>query len=180
MSGADLQSLQALSKEERRERLKEAAKKGQENAGKAAEAVKSILDAKQLERLSQLVLQREGAWAFARPEVTEKLALTQEQKDKLRKIVQESLPEQGSLPDLKNASKEDRRAALAKMREKAEKAKADALAVLSPEQKETWQKMQGKKFDFPQGPGGLLDGARPKAKGAAKKRGQAVDPTTLE
>ena len=172
LSGADLQSLQALSKEERRERLKEAAKKGQENAGKAAEAVKSILDAKQLERLGQLVLQREGAAAFARPEVTEKLALTQEQKDKLRTITQDALPQQGSLPDLKNATKEDRRAALAKMREKAEKAKADALAVLSPEQKETWQKMQGKKFDFPPGAGGLLDGARPKAKGAAKKRGQ--------
>ena len=56
MSEADRKSFQALSKEERRERLKEAARKSQENAGKAKQAVNSILDAKQLERFNQLVL----------------------------------------------------------------------------------------------------------------------------
>ena len=173
MSEADRKGLQALSKEERRERLKEAAKKSQENAGKTKEAVKSILDAKQLERFNQLVLQAEGVMALARPDVTEKLGLSQEQKDKLRGIAQNALPDQGSLADLKNATKEDRRAAFTKMREKSEKAKADALDVLTTEQKETWEKMQGKKFDFPLGPGGLLDGARPKAKGAAKKGGDS-------
>ena len=111
--------------------------------------------------------------AFARPDVIEKLGLTQEQKDKLRKLTEDARPEQGSLADLKNATKEDRRAALTKMREKSEKAKADALAVLTPEQKETWEKMQGKKLEFPRGAGGLLDGARPKAKGAAKKGGDS-------
>ena len=100
MSEADRKSLQALSKEERRERLKEAAKKGQENAGKAKEAVKSILDAKQLERFNQLLFQSEGAVALARPDVGEKLGLTQEQKDKLRTIAQNALPDQGSLADL--------------------------------------------------------------------------------
>ncbi|MBI3465176.1 MAG: hypothetical protein HY000_19295 [Planctomycetes bacterium] len=144
MSEADRQSFRSLSKEERRERLKEAARKGQENAGKAKEAVKSILDAKQLERFNQLVLQREGAAALARPDVAEKLGLTQEQKDKLGNIVKDALPDQGSLPDLKNASKEDRRAAFTKMREKAEKAKADGLAVLTPEQKEPGRKCRAR------------------------------------
>jgi len=45
---------------------------------------------------------------------------------------------------------EERQQAMAKFRELQEKTNAEILAVLTSEQKETWTKLQGKKFDFPQ------------------------------
>ncbi len=52
--------MQDLSREEREKRFAEARKKSEEAVQQAEEKLSQILDAKQLERLGQLRVQREG------------------------------------------------------------------------------------------------------------------------
>jgi hypothetical protein len=144
------QELGNLSQEERQKRFEESRQKAEEMGKKTEEMLKMILEPKQLERLSQLRLQTEGVDAFRRDEIAEKLGLTQDQKDKIAKIQEESRPDPNAFRNFRDASEEERRQAFAQMRERREKAQADILAVLTASQKESWEKMQGKKFDFPQ------------------------------
>jgi hypothetical protein len=46
-------------------------------------------------------------------------------------------------------SEDERREFVTRMRERGEKYNADIIAVLTPNQKADWEKMQGKKFEFP-------------------------------
>src|SRR3972149_6675178 len=77
---------QNLSEEERRKRMEEGRKKAEELGKKAEEMIGMILEPKQVERLGQLGLQRQGTMAFARPDIIEKLGLTEEQQQKVRSI----------------------------------------------------------------------------------------------
>jgi Spy/CpxP family protein refolding chaperone len=85
------QELDDLSDEQREERFAAMRKRGEEAAQKANDKIKETLDAKQFARLEQLRLQREGARALLRPEVSEKLALS----DAQRKDLEEKLPQGG-------------------------------------------------------------------------------------
>lgn len=100
------------------------------------EKLATILDARQLERLNQLRLQREGFQALNRDDVAKKLELSEEQRAKLREQ-----PVEGFLPF---APPDVRK-----------QAQDDALAILTEKQRTTWTQMQGKEFTFPEfGPGG--------------------------
>ncbi len=145
--GADFRNLSA---EEREKLVAEFRKQGEERAKKADEMTKMILEPKQVERLNQLRIQSEGVSALARAEVADKLSLTQEQKDKIAKIRESSRGERGGFGNQGNASQEDRQKAFAEAKEKRDKANGEILAVLTAKQKESWEQMQGKKFDFPQ------------------------------
>ena len=147
--GTSRQDFQNLSQEERQKRIEELRKQGEERAKKAEDAAKLVLEPKQFERLIQLRLQREGTAALQRSDVSEKLGLTQDQKDKIRKIRDEARGNRGT-PGNRNASPEDRQKAAAEARDRREKANAAILGVLTAKQKETWEQLQGKKFDFPQ------------------------------
>ncbi len=148
--GFDFQGLRDLSREEREKRMEEFRKQGEERAKKAEEMAKMILEPNQFDRLSQLRIQNEGVRSLDRTDVAEKLGLTQEQKDKIRKIRDESRTERGGFGGGQNQSREERQKAFDEAREKREKADASVIAVLTSPQKETWEKMQGKKFAFPQ------------------------------
>lgn len=138
MGPGGFQGWRDLSNEERQKRVTEADAK-----------VAKVLRSEQLDRLNQLRLQREGAMALTRADVQEKLGLTQEQKDKIKKIQDEARPPQGT--NFQNLSDDER----AKMREQREKAETDTLAVLNADQKKKLDEMKGKPFDFPRGgPGG--------------------------
>jgi Spy/CpxP family protein refolding chaperone len=144
-SAADRANFRNLSVDERR-------KQAEERSKKTEEAAKSVLKPEQMERLSQLRLQREGGTALERAEVADKLGLTQEQKDKIHKISQEARG--GRAGAGQGASQEERRQAASQARERRQKANDEISTVLTPAQKENWGKMQGKKFEFPQrGPG---------------------------
>jgi hypothetical protein len=134
----NFQDLQGLSQEERDKRFGQARKESDEANRKAEDKLGTILDAKQLGRLNQLRLQREGVTAFNRSEVARQLGLTDDQKGKLRK-----LQEQSPRPFPRGPQERD-------------KALADALAVLTAEQKAKWQELNGKEFKFPQFPGGFM------------------------
>jgi Spy/CpxP family protein refolding chaperone len=149
----NFQELRNLSADEREKRLGEMRKKFEE-AGKAFdEKAGKILDAKQVERLHQLQLQREGAMALSRPEVIQKLGLSEEQQAKIKKIQEDARPTgRGGFDP--NQSEEERQAARTKMREKFANAQKDCLAVLNDDQMLDWTNMCGKAFKFPerQGP----------------------------
>lgn len=135
---------QNLSDEERAKRRTEM----EERAKKTEESIKSILDEKQQARLNELVIQQAGAMALNRPDVSEKLKLTDDQKSKLRELAQnQGGPGRGGFNP--NATQEERQKAMEEARARREKATADAMAVLTPEQKKTFEEMQGKKFEFP-------------------------------
>lgn len=140
-SREDREAFQNLSREERQKRFEELAKK-------ADETIKTTLDETQQKRLEELRLQREGAEALTRAEVAGKLNLEQAQKDKIKQIAQAA----DSAPrfDFQNATDEERRKYFAEARERREKRNAELLAVLTDAQKETFQKMQGAKFTFPE------------------------------
>jgi hypothetical protein len=140
-SREDREAFQDLSREERQKRIAELTKK-------AEETVKTVLDAAQQKRLEELRIQREGAESLTRAEVAGKLGLEQAQKDKIKQIVESS--DSASDFDFQNATDEERQKYFAEVRERREKRNAELLAVLTEAQKETFQKLQGEKFTFPE------------------------------
>jgi hypothetical protein len=110
--------------------------------------VKSILSSDQFKRFQQLQLQAEGPRAFSRPEIQEKLGLSDTQKAKIQSILQSE--RQGPPP---GDGQTDMRKA---MKERRERLEQELTAVLTDDQKATWKSMTGAKFDFPMmgGPGG--------------------------
>jgi hypothetical protein len=149
--GGNRQDSQNLSPEERQKRAEERTKKADEMA-------KMILEPKQLDRLNQLRIQRDGVAALERAEIAEKLGLSKDQKDKIAQLREASRGErggpggggQGGQRGQGGGSQEDREKARAEAQARRDKANADVLAVLTASQKETLEKMQGKKFEFPQ------------------------------
>lgn len=79
----DFASFRDLSQEERTKRFEEMRKQAEERAKQAEDALKAILDEKQFARYEELRLQRQGVMALTRPEMADKLALSEEQKEKL-------------------------------------------------------------------------------------------------
>jgi len=151
MGTIDFQQIQTLEPEQR-DLLFAAMRKQMEETNRSAdEKLDQLLDVDQRQRLSQLRLQREGAAALVRPEITKKLNLTGEQTDKLRGLPGIDMPP--------FAPPEMRRQVL-----------NDALALLAPDQQAIWKQLQGAEFKFPEpafgfggpgGPGGFGPGARP-------------------
>lgn len=149
---ASFQGMRDLSEEEREKRRDEMRKKFEEAGKELDEKVGKILDAKQVERLHQLQLQREGFMALSRPDVIKKLGLSEDQQAQIKKI-QEAARPQGRGGFDPNQSDEERQAARKKMREQFEKAQKDCLAVLNDDQMLDWTNMCGKTFKFPERPG---------------------------
>lgn len=117
--------------------------------------VKEILDEKQFARFQQLQLQQQGAAALVRPDVADRVGLSQEQKDKIRQIQQESF---ASLREAMQAARTgqgaDRQGAMAQIREKMMKAREESnakiIGMLSAEQKKKWDDLLGPAFNFEQ------------------------------
>ncbi len=103
-----------------------------------------------LKRLKQLQIQREGAAALSRPEVVAKLALTSGQQDSIKKIVDGARTATRAAFN-RDASPEERQAAMTKMQESRAKTLKEALAVLNDDQLMDWTELTGKEFKFPQG-----------------------------
>ena len=152
MSGFDFQSLRDMSQEERDKKLAELRTKGEELGKQVDAKVEKVLDEKQMKRLKQLQLQRDGATAFSRPDVVAKLALTDEQKEKIKKI-QDDARTQVRAAFNRNASAEERQAAMTKMQESRTKTLKSILDTLSDDQLMDWSALTGKEFKFPQGGG---------------------------
>ncbi len=150
----NFQEIQNLSQEERDKKFAEMRTKFEGVTKEVDVKVAKILDEKQVARLKELQLQREGGAALSRPEVIKKLEITDEQQAKMKKIQEDARPKGGPGGGFDpNQSQEERRASFQKMRDGMDKAQKDTLAVLTDEQMIAWTEMCGKTFKFPQGGG---------------------------
>jgi len=126
------------------EKLKSLASQLFANPANAIKTLGQILTPKQIQRLKQIKLQAAGAAALSIPEVATALALTEEQREKL-KTLQEQFRDKthGAVTGAKNLKQV--RAVLAEMREKNLEA---AVQVLSPPQRKKFEKMKGPKINM--------------------------------
>jgi len=143
--GFNREEFQNLSQEERTKRFEEMRKAGEETAKKVEEKVKGVLNEQQWTRLSELRIQQQGIGALTRPEVAEKLALSEEQKKEIAKLNESLRPQFGGPGGGGGGERQSREEAMAQ-REKTQK---EILAVLSEDQKDSFEKMKGAKFEFP-------------------------------
>ncbi len=153
--------------EDRQQRMQRMREIGRE----AQELLDAILEPEQKTRLEQIELQLQGPRALLRRDIAEKLGLTEEQQSKIREIFESLRPD---FRRIREMSPEQRREFFRSMRERAEKARQEALAVLTPEQKEKWEKMLGAPFDVsrlrPRFPGRRPGG--PEGRPGGRRRGR--------
>jgi hypothetical protein len=118
---------------------------------------KEILLPHQVDRLKQLGLQARGPSALVDAKVLQELGVSDAQKERLTKLRERVEKERqtmfgGGREGFRNMSEEQRRARFTEMREKMDKltkeVTTEAMSILTPQQKEKLEKMQGKKFDF--------------------------------
>jgi Spy/CpxP family protein refolding chaperone len=151
-------SLQDLSDEERRTKMNEFQEKVEKKLGE-------ILEPKQLERLDQIQLQVQGPMALTTPKVSKALEITDEQKEKIQSKLEEMQTKMGELfGSLRDLSPEERREKMPEMRDKMQQISKETgdqmLVLLTPEQRDKFDKMKGEKFEsdlrdlFPRGPRG--------------------------
>jgi len=157
--GGERPNFQNMSEQERQQFLQrmrdEAAKREAETRTKLAD----ILLPHQLERLDQLYIQRQGVQALQNPEVQAKLKLTDAQKSKLEAVQRDAL---GRLREaFQGARGGGGGGDFAQLRERMESMRREIeqqmLDVLTAEQKQQFENLKGKPFEFPApqfGPGG--------------------------
>jgi len=162
MSGIDFQGLRDMSEEDRAKAMAEIRTKTEELSKKSDVKIAKVLDEKQVGRLKQLVLQRDGANAFTRADVVAKLGLNDDQKAKIKKIQDDARANRPTI-DFQNATPEERTEFRTKMQEAQTKTLKDTLGVLNSDQAKTWSEMTGKEFKFPAFGGRGRGGNRPAA-----------------
>ncbi|MGA2257554.1 MAG: DUF4956 domain-containing protein [Thermoguttaceae bacterium] len=185
MSGINFQELQDMSEDERQKMFAEAQGKADGANKQADEKLGKILDKKQLSRLNQLQLQREGVTAISRTEVAKQLDLSKEQIAKIRKIQEQGRAGFGAMVGPGGPGGPDQNPGdfMAGIEQQREKIQADILAALTDPQRTKWAEMKGKEFKFPQpqfgfgpgafgGPGGPNGPGNPGGPGGANGPGR--------
>jgi Spy/CpxP family protein refolding chaperone len=159
--GEQFQKLQDLSQEERRAKMQEM---GQAMAAEVRKGLTEILKPEQVKRYDQIQLQQMGVLgAPGMPRVQEALNLTDDQRSKLRTIMEQ---QQESMREIfqGGGGGGDREAMMQKMTELRKKGNDKAMAVLTDAQKSSWNDLIGApfevKFEPGQGPGGGRPGGR--------------------
>ena len=117
--------------------------------------IKEILTSSQYKRYQEISLQQQGAMALMRPEIGDKLGITDSQRQQIQEIMRSNRP-QGPRP-----GGEGERPDPEKMRAEMEKNRAELnakiVAVLTGNQRSQWQSMLGRPFQIvhPQGERGF-------------------------
>jgi len=118
-----------------------------------------ILDKDQRTRFHEIELQVEGARAMLRPEIAEKLGLSDDQRQSIEQVVQRHAADMRP-PRPPQDGEEGRPPAPPSpdaMRRAHEQVNREAMAVLTEGQRKTWKSMTGKPFHMemrPPRPGG--------------------------
>ncbi|HEX7446238.1 MAG TPA: hypothetical protein VF306_01765 [Pirellulales bacterium] len=157
-SFGNFQELQGLDEDERAKRLTAAREASEAAQKKADEKLAGILNAEQLARLEELRLQREGSAALLRPEVANKLGLSDEQRRQLGDLQAKARGAGAGGANFQQMSEDERREFFAQMQQRREAADKQMLAVLTAEQRQTIDEMKGEAFTFPPPPSGFGGG----------------------
>ena len=134
---------QDLEKADRRTKMMEISREMNASTLKAAG---EFLKPEQVTRLKQISYQRQGLMAFNDPEVAKKLNLTDSQKSEIQEIARESRGGGGGFN--RDATPEERKAAMAKRAEQQKEALAKVTAKLNDEQQKTWKELLGAPFEY--------------------------------
>ena len=145
--------LQDLSAEEREKEMPSLLKMMTEKGKELQVKVDKILDPKQLTRMKELSIQQRGPEAFEDEEVAATLKLSDDQKKKLATIRDDAADKQQEIIKALSEGGGDRAAIGEKIQALRKELGEKAVAVLTPEQRESFEKMKGAKFDFPRGRG---------------------------
>ena len=136
-----------LSREERSRRITQDNARFEELNEREEEALQSILDAKQYVRFDQIVLQTQGGFALRGRNVADRLMLTEKQREGIRaigsKLNQGTSDLAGSRVGVPLEERGKPAELVANTREGQDKVRLGMLAVLTSEQKETWEMMLG-------------------------------------
>lgn len=141
------QEVFALDEKEREDRFAKMRRKMDDVAKQTNEQLSKILNKPQAARFAELQLQRGGIGSLLREEIGKQLKLSDEQREKLRELLERNPPFFAS-PDQRKQFD------------------SDAIALLSDNQKDQWAKLKGADFKFPEqgfgfGPPGGLGGFGP-------------------
>lgn len=134
---------------EQAERMEKQQALGKELAADAKKTTDALLKPEQSKRLAQIVLQTQGIGAYMNPEIQTQLKMTDEQKNKLKDIGEESGKQ---MMELREMFQSDREGAMKKMTDIRKETTEKATAVLTSEQKATWKEMTGEPFTLVQEP----------------------------
>jgi DNA-binding MarR family transcriptional regulator len=146
-----ISGLQDLSPEEQKEHMPELMKMVGEKGKDIQDKVDKVLDQKQLARMRELSLQSRGAAALEDDEVSAALKISDDQKTKLVAVREEgSKKMEEAMQALRGGGGGgDAGDIRQKMMDMRKELGDKALAVLSSEQREQFEKMKGAKFTFP-------------------------------
>ncbi len=146
------QEIFTLEEKERDERFAKMRTKMEEVTKQTSERLGRILDKKQSVRFAELRLQRGGVGTLVREDIAKQLKLSDEQRDKLRGVIEQN-PPFFATPDQRK------------------KVESDAIALLNDSQKDQWAKLKGADFKFPeQGFGFGSPGGGPGGPGGPRER----------
>ncbi len=104
------------------------------------DTVKSSLTVSQWNRLQEVILQQRGMSVLAHPDVADKLGLSREQRGRVRETTYQQQREAAGQRTLLPKPEETRTSSQTEQ--------AELLDILTPEQKEQWEAMQGAKVDL--------------------------------
>ena len=147
--------LRDLDPSERQEKMQSMMK---EITSESKKVTDEILKPEQAKRFAQIELQAQGFQAYMSPEVQSKLKMTDDQKDKIKDMQEESMQK---MADIRDEFQDDRAGMMKKMTEMRDGMAKKATELLTDEQKATWKDMTGAPFTLvrePMGrrPGGAL------------------------
>ncbi len=146
--------LRDLSQEERQEKFQEFSKTATAETNRIAAA---ILKPEQLKRFKQIELQQRGYQAFTDPEIQKTLKVTDDQKDKLKTITEDTAKETRELFQSAQGGGNFQEVGK-KMQALRKEALERVTSVLTADQKKAWKEMTGEPFEvrmeFPRRPGG--------------------------
>jgi Spy/CpxP family protein refolding chaperone len=139
-----LAGLQGLSQDERRTKMQELKKDQEEKIG-------GILDAKQKARVKEIELQQLGGFALADRTVAEALKLTDDQVNKI-KVLNDGFNKEMRKAYQSWANGGDASAARDTLTKIFKEGSEKLMAILTDEQKASFEKMKGAKIDLPGAP----------------------------
>jgi hypothetical protein len=129
--------------------FEEMQKRMAERIEKIDKKLAEILKPDQLERFKQLRIQFQGPAAFANPEVAKTLQITDEQQKKLKEIITETGKQMRALGrPAEDATPAERKEHGEKAQKIMKEALGKCLEALTSKQREKFEKLRGKPFEF--------------------------------
>lgn len=155
---AKAEDLQAKQREKMQQLRQNSDQMSPEERRKAMEELRSgsdpasVLNETQKKRLKELEYQWQGPMALMNPQVAKEVGLTNEQTTKMAGIQTQMMENMRGMFQ-GGGGGGNREEMMKQMQEARAKVEKDIEAVLTPEQKQKWQSMQGKPFTFEGGRG---------------------------